>query len=135
MNAGIFNNNPPKNTVPLWLLPCTCRNQRCHGNARFKPDLLCIKRLPYQSNPPINPNNNFKIQFIEFTYCNDKFSPETITLKERKYQALIDNVKNRGWNVEPLMVITAGARATFHIPSMKIIEEKFKIPKPSIRNT
>ena len=45
MNAGIFNNNPLENTILLWLLPCTCRNQRCYYNARFKLDLLCVKRL------------------------------------------------------------------------------------------
>ena len=73
MNASIFNNNPPKNTVPPWLFPYTCRNQRCHCNARFKPNLLCVKGLPYQSNPAINLINNFKVQFIEFTYCNDRF--------------------------------------------------------------
>ena len=35
MNVGIFNNNPQNNTVPNWLLPCTCNKQRCHCNARF----------------------------------------------------------------------------------------------------
>ena len=60
---------------------------------------------------------------------------KTITRKEEKCQGLIDNIKYRGWNVESLMVITIGARATSHIPSMKIIEAKFKKPKQTIRNT
>ena len=30
MNAGTFNDNPQENTVPNWLLPCTCGSQRCH---------------------------------------------------------------------------------------------------------
>ena len=81
MNAGTFNNNPPKNTIPTWLLPCTCNLQRCHCNARFKPDILCIKGLPYQANPPNNPENNLKIQFIEFAYYNDRFLLEIITKK------------------------------------------------------
>ena len=72
---------------------------------------------------------------IEFIYCNDRFSLETITLKEEKYQVLKDNIRNKGWNVEPLMVITTGAKATAHIPSMKIIEAKFNIPEQTIRNT
>jgi ribonuclease HI len=42
MNAGTFNNNPQENTIPTWLLPCACNQNRCHCNARFKPDLLCI---------------------------------------------------------------------------------------------
>ena len=140
MNARTFNDNPLENMVPPWLLLSTCGLQRCHCNARFKPDIICIKGLPYQANPQTIPENNLKIQFIEFTYCNDRFSPETITRKTKKYQPLIDNITNRGWNVEPLIVITAGARATTHIPSMKILEEKFKIPeklldKPSVKLT
>ena len=33
------------------------------------------------------------------------------------------------------MVMTVGARATTHIPSMKILEEKLKIPKEAIKQT
>ena len=53
MNAGTFNDNPPENTVPPWLLPCTCGLQRCHCNARFKPNIICVKGLPYQANPQL----------------------------------------------------------------------------------
>ena len=95
MNAGIYNNNLPENIVPPWLLPCTCRNQRCHYNARVKLDLICIKRLSYQSNPSIGPDNNLKIQFIKFTYYNDRFTLETITTKLEKYQPVIENITNR----------------------------------------
>ena len=129
MNARTFKDKPLENTISPWLLPCSCSHQRCHCNARFKPDKICIKGLPYQANPPINPINNLKIQFIEFTYYNDRFSPEIILKKIEKYQPLIDNITNRGWLIEPLMFITTGAKATTHIPSMKNLEEKFKIPK------
>ena len=135
MNVGMFNENPPKNTVPPWLLPCTCGLQRCHCNARFKPDIICVKGLPYQANSPTILENSLKIQFIEFTYCNDRFSSETITRKTEKYQPLIDNIANRGWNVEPLIIINVGARATTYTPSIKILEEKFKIPKETIKQT
>ena len=115
MDARTFNDNPPENTIPPWLLPCTYGLQRYHCNARFKLDIICIKGLPYQKNPPTISKNNLKIQFIEFTYCNDRFSPETITKEIEKYQPLIDNNTNRGWNVEPLIIITACARAMTHI--------------------
>ena len=81
MNVGTFNDNPPESTVLPCLLPCTCSLQRCHHNARFKPDIICIKGLLYQTNSLTTPVNNLKIQFIEFTYCNDRFSLETITKK------------------------------------------------------
>ena len=33
MNAGIYNDSPQENTIPAWLLPCTCNTPRCHCNA------------------------------------------------------------------------------------------------------
>jgi hypothetical protein len=135
MNASNFNNNPQENTVPNWLLPCTCGTQRCHCNSRFRPDILCIKVLSYQNDPPTNIDQNLTIQFIEFTYCNDRFSPDKLEVKVNKYKPLIENIAARGWEIDPLIVITAGTRAATHIPSMKLLEDKFKLPMPSIRNT
>lgn len=37
--------------------------------------------------------------------------------------------------MDPLIVITAGARGTTHIRSMKLLETKLKVPKASIKNT
>ena len=120
MNTGTFNKNPPENIVPPWLLPCTCDLQQCHCNARCELDILCVNGLPYEANSPTTPENNLQIQLIEFTYCNDRFSSEASTRKTEKYEPLLDNISNRGWNVEPLIVITARARATTQSPSIKI---------------
>jgi hypothetical protein len=60
---------------------------------------------------------------------------ETRERKNTKYQPLINNIIARGWNVAPLMVLAAGARATTHIPSMKELETKLKLPTTIIRNT
>ncbi|HYP42599.1 MAG TPA: hypothetical protein VEQ18_01105 [Candidatus Nitrosocosmicus sp.] len=117
------------------MLPCSCAQQRCHCNARFKPDILCVKGLPHKSDPPSNPSVELTIQFIEFTYCNDRFSQATIDNKTHKYQPLIDNIKNLGWKVDPLVVITAGSRGTTHIPSMKYLEDKFNLSKTKIKHT
>src|SRR4028119_2090007 len=78
MNAGIFYDKPQENTVPSWLLPCTCNTQKCHCNARLKPDILCIQGLEHNNHPPDTPTQDITIQFVEFTYCNDRCSPETI---------------------------------------------------------
>ena len=94
-----------------------------------------MKGLSYQFPPPAEPNENLTIQFIEFTYCNDRILDDTITRKTKKYKPLIDNIINRGWKMDPLIVITAGARAATHIPSMKNIEVIFKIPKVNIKHT
>ena len=132
MNVGTFNDNPQENTVPNWLLPCTCGTQRCHCNSRFRPDILCVKGLPYQNEPPTNIDQNITIQFIELTYCNDIFSPTTLEAKTNKYKPLIENIAALGWKIDPLIVITSGARAATHIPSMKVLEDKFQLPMPSI---
>lgn len=135
MNAGTFNNNPQENIVPPWLLPCTCGSQRCHYNARFKLDILYVRGLPYKNPMSNSINPNLTIQFIKFTYCNDKFSLETIENKKDKYQPLFNSIFILGWKVDPLIVITASARASTHIPSMTILEEIFKISAHSIENT
>jgi hypothetical protein len=96
MNAGTFNEAPPDNTIPSSLLPCTCHHSRCHCNARFKPDILYVQGLPYHSPPPTGPNPAFTLQFIEFTYCNDRFSLEKILAKTNKYQPLIDSIRANG---------------------------------------
>ena len=135
MNAGTFNDKPPENIVPPWLLPCTCNTQKCHCNARLKPDLLGIQGLEHNSHPPDTPTQNITIQFVEFTYCNDRFSPKTIDRKRDKYKSLEEDIKARGWKIEPLIIVTAGVCAATHIPSMDSILKTFKISKTSTKNT
>jgi hypothetical protein len=94
---------------------------------------IALRLHPFHHPTDVDPN--LTIQFIEFTYCNDRFSPETIEAKNNKYKPLIDSIASRGWKIKPLIVITAGARATAHIPSMKILEENLKIPMATIKNT
>jgi hypothetical protein len=74
VNARKCEAQTQENIVPNWLLPCNCRNQtqRCHCNARLRPDILCIRNHPYNAEPPQEPNQALIIQFIEFTYCNDR---------------------------------------------------------------
>jgi len=135
MNAGTYNEQPPENTVPPWLLPCTCNTPRCHCNARLKPDILCILGHPYNSPPPEAPSPIITIQFIEFTYCNDRFSAETTNRKHTKYQPLIEDIIARGWTVAPLIVLASGARATTHIPSINELETTLKLPTSQVRST
>jgi hypothetical protein len=84
MNAGKTDGQIQENTVPHWLLPCTCNNQtqRCQCNARLRPDILCIRNHPYNAEPPTQPNPTLTVQFIAFTYCNDKYSLDKINKKQ-----------------------------------------------------
>jgi hypothetical protein len=111
MNACKSDGQTHENTVPNWLLPCTYNNQtqQCQCNAKLKPDILCIHNHPYNAKPPTGPNPTLTIQFIEFTYCNDRYSPDKIQEKTKKYQGLIDDIKAKGWNVDPLLTFTTGA--------------------------
>ena len=85
--------------------------------------------------PQISLKIILKINLLNSRSANDKFLPETITRKIEKYHLLIYNITNRGWKIEPLIVITTGARTTTHTPSMKILEEKLKILEKTIRQT
>jgi hypothetical protein len=88
--------------------------------------------LPYQNDAPTGIDPNLTIQF---TYYNDIFSPKTLEAKTNKYNPLIASIIAKGWKVDPLIVITSGARATTHIPSMKLLVDNFNIPMTTIKNT
>jgi hypothetical protein len=132
MNAEIHNTLSPDNTVPTWLLSCTCNTPRCHCNARFKPDLLCVIGIPYQHQPPTTPTPTITIQFIEFIFCNDRFPLEAIDRKNHKYKPLLQDLQAHGWNVAPLMVLTAG---TSHISTMTLLHDQLHIPRSHIKQT
>ena len=131
MNARKFNGKWQENTISNWLLPCNCNSltNRCECNARLRPDILCIQILPYNSEPPTWLQKNLTIQFIEFTYCNDRTSPEKIQEKTVKYENLINNIKAQGWNVYPILILTAGAWGYTHKEFIKKIKRIYKIPK------
>ena len=135
MNAGYFNSNSLENTIPNWLLPCSCSTTRCQCNARLRPDLLCIQGLPYLNNPPDILDTSLTIQFIEFTYTNDRYPEDKIVAKINKYQPLLDNIQTLGWKVAPLIVISAGVRGTTHVPSIKQLQNTYKFSETLIKPT
>jgi hypothetical protein len=52
-----------------------------------------------------------------------------------KYQPLIDDLIFYGWNVHPLIVITADTRSTTHKSSLKTLTTTLKIPLPQAQST
>jgi hypothetical protein len=97
--------------MPNWLLPCSCniQSQRCQCNSKLRPDILCIYNHPYNAEPPQEPNHTLTVQFIEFTYYNDKYFPEKIQEITEKYQGLVNDIKARGWNVDPLITSSSSS--------------------------
>ena len=98
VNAGKQDGQTQENTVPNWLLPYSYNNQlqRCQCDARLRLDMLCICNHPYNAEPPQEPHHTLTIQFIEFTYYNDRYSPDKIQEKNDKYFRLINDIKARG---------------------------------------
>jgi hypothetical protein len=131
VNAGKTDGQAHENTVPNWLLPCSCNNQtqRCQCNAKLRPDILCIQNHPYNAKPPQGPNPTLTVQFMEFTYCNDRYSPDKIQEKTNKYLGLINDIKARDWNVDPLITLTAGARGSTHKNTISELKWAFSLPK------
>lgn len=95
------NGQSQETTSPTWLLPSTYGTQRCHYNARFEPDLLCVVSHPYNYPPPRNPTPELIIQFIKFTYCNGRFATEALEIKTTKYQPLINNIAIKRMECNP----------------------------------
>jgi hypothetical protein len=48
--------------------------------------------------------------------------------KITKYDKAIAQLKNKKWNVVPLLVIKAGSKRTIHKPSTNLLKNIFKIP-------
>jgi hypothetical protein len=134
MNVGETNEQPQENTVPHWLLPCTCNNQThgCQCNAKLRPDILCIRNHPYNAEPPNQPNPTLTLQFIEFTYFNDRYSPDKIDGKIVKCDGLIEGIKARGWKVDPLLVLIVGAWGSTYKTTISALTNLYSIPKTLI---
>ena len=131
-NAGHINNRPQETTVPEWLLACTCPRMPCHCQAKLRPDILCMLGAPIHTTLPIAPSSNHTVQFIEFTYCHDRFPEQAITQKHIKYDPLNHAIHNIGWKTNPVITITAGVRGAIHEHSIQKLTD-LKIPKPNIK--
>ena len=106
---------------------------QCYSNARLKPDILCVQGQLHLSDPPQFSHPSTIIQYIEFTFCHDRFSPDKVTQKIAKYEELIQQSQDEGWNTAPKVILTAGPRGGIHLPSINILKNKFKILQKSIK--
>jgi hypothetical protein len=72
------------------------------------------------------------VPFIEFTYCNDRYSLDKIQEETRKYQRLIDDIKTKGWNVDPFLILIARAWGSTHKSTNTKLKNTYTIPKTLI---
>ena len=72
--------------VPEWLLKCTCPQRICQCHAKLRPDILCIIGAPNWTQTPISPSPKHTCQFIDSTYCYDRFPKQALMHKHTKLQ-------------------------------------------------
>jgi hypothetical protein len=87
---------------------------------------------PNHSTLPIAPSPNHTVQFIEFTYCHDRFPEQTLAQKHAKYDPLNQAIQNNGWITNPIITITAGVQGAIHEHSLQKLAD-LKIPKSNIK--
>jgi hypothetical protein len=120
----------------MWTLKAHCLSSDNIGHTQIPNEMIEQKKLGKQEPS----DTDFEIYWIlryweSWIICNNRLSPKAIEAKNNKYRPLLADIASRGWKIEPLIVITAGARVTAHIPSMKALETNFKIPMVTIKNT
>jgi hypothetical protein len=121
------------NTIPSWLLPCTCYLPRCKCPARLRLDILCILEAPPTNEPPFTPNPNLKVQIFEFTYCNNyRFHVEATNQKLDKHAILHPILSQLGWIVLPPIIIIAGIRGNSDTTTVKVLQD-LQIPNSKIQ--
>ena len=92
-NACINNNKSPDQTIPQWLLRCTCLQPPCLCLAKLRPDILCLLGPLNNTPTQITPSPTITTQYIEFTYCHDIFIDQAIGHKHTKYDPLVNTIK------------------------------------------
>jgi hypothetical protein len=50
-----------------------------------------------------------------------------------KYEGLLESIKARGWKVDPLLVLTAGAWGSIHKNTISTLKNLYIIPKTIIK--
>ena len=109
------NNMATTKTTPSCL-SCTCSSTQYEYLAKLKPDIVYIQ------NGPLIPTPDLTIQIVDFTFMHDRFLDQAIQTKEDKYNPLVDTIRAQGWNITPLIVITAGVRGAVHTRSIELFE-------------
>jgi hypothetical protein len=104
INAGNQHGNHQDNTILPWILSCTCNTTQCECFAKLRPDIVYIQGVAYEQNGPLIPRADLTIQIIEFTLTRDRFLDQAIQTKEDKHNPLVNA---QGWNIRPLIIITA----------------------------
>lgn len=81
-------------------------------------------------------NSRCNSQNLHIAITNSLHNPRQKNYKiSTTYHTLINSITTRGWTIAQIMILIIGARATTHIPSMKSLEAKPKIPITKTKRT
>ena len=115
---------PTRQHRPLVAKHLYSYGPRCTRPSRLRRYIFSIQGTLPHNTPPFYPSPSLKIQFIEFTYCNDQFPQTTTNLKLSIYTPLTTTL--------PIIIIVVVYDA-IHKPSIKQLLE-LKLP-PSHKKT
>lgn len=85
-------------------------------NARPYSTLICstsLVKFP-QINHSFLPSPLLMLNFLEITYCNNRFSKVTTTHKHAKYDVLISHCHQLKKQILPPLMVTKGIKGTIH---------------------
>jgi hypothetical protein len=120
-NVGKIDNQPEDNTIPPWILPCSCLTIKCTFLSRLRPNIIYIQGAPCKQLGPHIPTPHLTIQIIEFTYTYIRYTTPIIETKRDKYNPLIEAIKTQGWQVNFLMLITTRVHGSIHTRSIELL--------------
>ena len=124
---------PQDNRTRKWVLQCTCTPTPCTCLVWFQLDILCVLGAPNDSQSPLIASPPTTIQFIEITYCHDRFPTNATQEKQDKYLPLIQTLRIARWQIGPLITIIAGVRRAIHKCSIQELKT-LKISANEIKN-
>ena len=96
INVGNQHGNHQDNTIPPWILSCTCNTTRCECLTKLRLDIIYIQGATYEQNGPPIPTPDLTIQILEFTFTHDGFLDQAIQTKEDNYNPLVDAISAHG---------------------------------------
>ena len=109
---------PPRRTIPPWILSCIHNITRCECLTKLRSDNDYIQGAAYEKKKSTT-TPVLTIQIIEFTFTHDRFLDQAIQIKEDKYNPLVGAIRAHGWNSRLRTVITVGLRGALHKRSIE----------------
>ena len=74
------------------------------------------------------------VQIIIYTFTHDRFMDQAIKIKENKYNPPLTTIKEQGWTIYPLIIITARVHVSTWTQSIKSLKPLSNYPLNLLKN-